>query len=52
MTKVSIEQLANRLLREGSVDNEADARLAAVRMIIATERLAAEPERPDADEEN
>ena len=50
MSEMTIEELASRLLREGSVDNEADARMAAVRIIVATEHLTSDSRRPDADE--
>lgn len=51
MSEMTIQELASRLLREGSVDNEADARMAAVRIIVATEHLATDPQRAHADDE-
>jgi hypothetical protein len=39
-----IDDLAARLIRQGYVDNEPDARLAAIRIILALERSAGSDE--------
>jgi hypothetical protein len=41
-----LEALAQLLLREGHVDNEVDARLAAVAIILAHDALTADEEKP------
>ncbi|HEY2198292.1 MAG TPA: hypothetical protein VGH69_11455 [Mycobacterium sp.] len=40
-----IEELAQQLMREGYLDNEADARLAAIEIILAVERPVAKRSR-------
>jgi hypothetical protein len=40
MAKVGIDELAERLIRNGSQDNEADARLAALTIILVLDDLA------------
>lgn len=44
-----IDQLAAHLLREGHVDNEADARLAAMHIILACEPADESPRDDDGD---
>lgn len=47
-----IDQLAEHLLREGHVDNEADARLAAIHLLAAASGMTAdEPPTDHADED-
>jgi hypothetical protein len=47
MSELGIEELADRLLREGYLDNERDARLAAIRII-----LTIDPSVEDEDEDD
>ncbi|HET6877306.1 MAG TPA: hypothetical protein VFH38_07240 [Jatrophihabitans sp.] len=47
----AIRELGHRLMRDGYVDNEPDALLAAIRIIAASSRIAnAEPSRSSAGE--
>ena len=46
MMTLGIDELARRLLREGYADNESDARLAAVLILLESEAAV---EMPDAD---
>ena len=52
MTNSSLDRLADRLYREGHFDNEPDARLAAIHMIVAagTMKRRSERARVDADQ--
>jgi len=42
-----LEKLAANLLRDGYVDNEPDARLAALRILVANEELVSQSEGND-----
>lgn len=50
MNKISIDELATRLLHQGCVDSEVDARLAAITIILATEVLGADHQQGDDDD--
>ena len=42
-----LETIAQHLLREGFMDNEADARLAAIRILLAEDSMRRDPEPAD-----
>jgi len=44
MTKAGVDELAEQLIRDGYVDNEADARLAALKIILALDDACAHPQ--------